>query len=591
MRDFFKFMFASMLGFLIMSVIMFFVFLGLISGLAAMMQTQETQVAENTLLHIKFDAPLIDRTSKDPFSNFSFASFDLKKSIGLNDILKNLDKASRDSNIKGIYLDLTGVQSGMATAEEVRDALLEFKKSGKFILAYSEVYTQGSYFLASTADSIYLNPEGGVDFRGLSAEAMFFKGTLEKLDAEMQIIRHGKYKSAVEPFLLEQMSDESREQMQAILDAVWTRMSNGISDSRNLTVEQLNEIAENLSLRTAEDALKYHFVDALMYKDEVLAALKGRLGMDDDDDIKTVSLAKYTDAADPDSPKIDRKNRIAVVYAIGEINSGEGDDMSIGSERISKAIRKARRDDKVKAIVMRVNSPGGSALASDVIWREVKLAAQEKPFVVSMGDVAASGGYYIACAADKIYADATTITGSIGVLGLVPNLQNTMRNKLGITFDYVKTHENANMMTPMRPLTPFQHDVILESIEDIYATFVQHVADGRGMTWEAVDEIGQGRVWAGADAVNIGLVDEIGGMEDAINEAISLARLETWSIKEYPEQKDPFQQFIDELTGNTRIEAKIKNELGDNYRLYQYMKYWQNTTGAQMRLPFDIYIN
>jgi protease-4 len=590
MKDFFKFMFASMLGFLIMSVIMFFIFLGMISGLAAMMQTQETQVAENSLLHIAFDTPLIDRTSKDPFSNFSFTSMDIKKSIGLNDILKNLDKASRDPNIKGIYLDLTSLQGGMAMLEEVRDALQEFKRSGKFILAYSEGYTQGSYFLASTADTIYLNPEGGVDFRGLSAELMFFKGTLEKLDADMQIIRHGKYKSAVEPFLLDKMSDESREQMQAILDVLWNRMSGGISDSRNITIDQLNELAENLTLRTAKDALKYHFVDALVYKDEVLAALKGRLGVDDDDDIETVSLSKYTDAADPDSPKIDRKNRVAVVYAIGEINSGEGDDMTIGSERISKAIREARRDDKVKAIVMRVNSPGGSALASDVIWREVKLAAAEKPFVVSMGDVAASGGYYISCAADKIFADATTITGSIGVLGLVPNLENTMRNKLGVTFDYVKTHENANMMTPMRPLTPFQHEVILSSIEDIYSTFVQHVADGRSMTWEAVDEIGQGRVWAGSDALRIGLVDEIGGLEEAISEAILLAGLETWSIKEYPEQKDLIQEIFDELTGSTRIEAKIKSELGDNYRLYQYMNYWQNTTGAQMRLPFDFYI-
>jgi protease-4 len=591
MKDFFKFMFASMLGFLIMSVIMFFVFLGIISGFAAMMQTQETQVAENSLLHIEFSTPLIDRTSKDPFSNFNFSSFDLKKSIGLNDILKNLDKASRDPNIKGIYLDLTNLQSGMATVEEVRHALLEFKKSGKFILAYSEGYTQGSYFLASTADTIYLNPEGGVDFRGLYAEVMFFKGTLEKLDADMQIIRHGKYKSAVEPFLLDKMSDESREQMQAILNVLWDRMSGGISASRNMTIDQLNEIAENLTLRTAKDALKYHFVDALVYKDEVLAALKGRLGLEDDDDIKTVSLSKYTDAADPDSPKADRKNRIAVVYAIGEIHSGNGNDMSIGSERISKAIREARKDEKVKAIVMRVNSPGGSALASDVIWREVKLAAAEKPFVVSMGDVAASGGYYISCAADKIFADATTITGSIGVLGLVPNLENTMRNKLGITFDYVKTHENANMMTPMRPLTPFQHEVILSSIEDIYSTFVQHVADGRNMTWEAVDEIGQGRVWAGSDALRIGLVDEIGGLEEAIDEAILLAGLETWSIKEYPEQKDPIQEIFDELTGSTRIEAKIKSELGDNYRLYQYMKYWQNTTGAQMRMPFDVYIN
>ena len=591
MKEFFKFMFASMLGFLIMSVIMFFVFLGMISGLTAMMQSQETKVAENSLLHIEFDAALIDRTSNNPFSSFNFGAMDFSKSIGLNDILKNLDKASRDSNIKGIYLDLTSMQAGMATVEEVRNALLEFKKSGKFILAYSEGYSQSSYYLASTADTIYLNPEGGVDFRGLYSEAMFFKGTLEKLDAEMQIIRHGKYKSAVEPFLLEKMSDESREQMKAILDAVWTRISGGISDSRSLPVEQLNDIAENYRLRTAKDALEYHFVDALVYKDEVLNILKGRLGLKEDDDIKTASLAKYSDAADPDSPKIDRKNRVAVIYAIGEINSGNGDDLTIGSERISKAIRLARKDDKVKAIVMRVNSPGGSALASDVIWREVKLAAAEKPFVVSMGNVAASGGYYISCAADKIYADATTITGSIGVLGMVPNLQNTMRNKLGITFDYVKTHENADMMTPMRPLTPFQHDVILESIEDIYSTFVQHVADGRGMTWEAVDEIGQGRVWSGSDALRIGLVDEIGGMEEAINEAISLAGLETWSIKEYPEQKDPFQQIIDELTGSTRIDAKIKSELGDNYRLYQYMKYWQNTTGAQMRMPFDVYIN
>jgi protease-4 len=591
MKDFFKFMFASMLGFLIMSMVMFFIFIGVISGLAAMMQTQETQVAENSLLHIEFDAPLIDRTSNDPFANFNFMNMDITRSIGLNDILKNLDKASRDPKIKGIYLDLSGMQGGMATAEEIRQALMEFKKSGKFILAYSENYTQGSYYLASTADTIYLNPEGSVDFRGLSAEVMFFKGTLEKLDAEMQIIRHGKYKSAVEPFMLEQMSDESREQMKAIIDAIWVRMSGDISASRNLSVDQLNEIAENLSLRNAEDALKFHFVDALVYKDEVLNTLKNRLGIDDDDKLKTVSLVKYTDASDPDNPAIDRKNRVAVVYAIGEIISGDGDDLTIGSERISKAIRKARKDEKVKAIVMRVNSPGGSALASDVIWREVKLAAQEKPFVVSMGDVAASGGYYISCAADKIYADATTITGSIGVLGLVPNLQNTMHNKLGVTFDYVKTHENANMMTLMRPLTPFQHDVILESIEDIYTTFVQHVADGRGMTWEAVDAIGQGRVWAGSDALGIGLVDEIGGMDDAINEAITLAGLETWSIKEYPEQKDPFQEIIDELTGNTRIEAKIKNELGDNYRLYQYMKYWQNTTGAQMRMPFDFYIN
>jgi len=591
MKDFFKFLFASMLGFLIMSVIIFFVFIGIITSFANMMEQKDTKVAENTLLKIDFSTPVIDRTSKDPFSDFDFASMETKKSIGLNDIIKNLEKASRDPKISGIYLNLSSVQSGMATIEEIRKALMDFKESGKFVLAYGESYSQAAYYLATTADAIYLNPEGQIDFKGLSAELMFFKGTLEKLDAEMQIIRHGKYKSAVEPFMLDKMSPENRVQMMAIVDGLWDRITQAISTSRNISVEDLNKYADELAVSKADDALELKFVDGLKYYDEILAELKTKLGVEKDKEIESVSLAKYTDAADPSEKRPDRKNRVAVIYAIGEIISGEGSDEIIGSTRISKAIRKAREDDKVKAIVMRVNSPGGSALASDIILREVKLAAAAKPFIVSMGNVAASGGYYISCAADKIYADPTTITGSIGVLGLVPNLEQTMKNKLGITYDYVKTNENASMMSINRPLTQYQKDVILEMIEDIYSTFVNHVAQGRNMTYEAVDAIGQGRVWVGSDALEIGLVDELGGMDKAIAAAIEEAGLETWSVVEYPEQKDPFEEIMNEIFGQASVEAKIKAELGDNYRLYQYMKYWQNAKGVQARLPFDIYIN
>lgn len=591
MKDFFKFMFASMLGLLIMSVILFFVFLGMITSFANMMEKQETEVAENTLLKINFSTPIIDRTSKDPFSDFDFNTMEPSKSIGLNDILKNLEKASSDPNITGVYMDLTSLRAGQATIEEVRQALMDFKQSGKFILAYSESFSQGAYYLATTADDIYLNPEGMVDFRGLYAELMFFKGTIEKLDAEMQIIRHGKYKSAVEPFMREDMSPENREQMTAIVDGIWSRFVSAISESRNISVDKLNQLADDLAITNAEDALNERFVDGLKYKDEILDELKRKLGLEENKDIVSVSMSKYTYAPDPGNEKTDFKNRVAVIYAIGEILTGKGSDVIIGSDRISKAIRQARKDDKVKAIVMRVNSPGGSALASDIILREVKLAAKEKPFIVSMGDVAASGGYYISCAADKIYADPTTITGSIGVLGMIPNLEETMKNKLGVTFDYVQTNNNASMMTINKPLTEYQKSKIKEWIEEVYDTFVNHVAEGRDMTWDAVDEIGQGRVWVGADALEIGLVDELGGLDMAIADAVELAGLETYSIKEYPEQEDPIEELFKELLGTASVEGMIRAELGDDYRLYQYLKYWKEARGVQARMPFDIYIN
>lgn len=590
MKQFFKFMFASMLGFFIMSIILFFLFIGMIASLATIMDKEAVKVAENTVLHIKFDTEIRDRSSKDPFSSIDFATMQPTSALGLNDILKNLDKASKDPNIKGIYLDLSSIQTGFANVQEIRNALLKFKESGKFILAYSETFSQGSYYLATAADKIYLNPEGMLDFKGLSAEVAFLKGTLDKLEIDMQIIRHGKYKSAVEPFMLEKMSPENKEQMMALVNGIWAEVLEGVSQSRNISKEELNRIADNLLIGNAKDAVALGLVDEVKYHDEVISELKDLTETEQDKDLETLTLAKYFDAPDPAKEKVDRQNKVAVVYAIGEIISGKGSDDVIGSDRIAEAIRDARKDEKVKAIVMRVNSPGGSALASDVILREAKLAAAEKPFIVSMGSVAASGGYYISAAAHKIFAEPSTITGSIGVLGMIPNLEKTMKNKLGITFDYANTNANSDFMTLNKPLTPQQRDVIQGWIEDVYKTFVNHVVEGRGMTFAEVDSVGQGRVWIGSDALEIGLVDELGGINDAIAAAAAQAELGTWSIKEFPVQKDFFEQLLEDLTGQGSLDARIRAELGPQYRLYQQLRYWQNASGVQARMPFDIYV-
>ncbi|MCO6469191.1 MAG: signal peptide peptidase SppA [Bacteroidales bacterium] len=591
MKQFFKFMFASMLGFLLMSIVIFFLFLGMVSSLAKFMEKETAKVAENTVLHVKFDAEIRDRTSKDPFSDFDYNTMQPKSSLGLNDILKSLEKASNDPKIKGIYLDLSTVKSGGEFLEEIRTALLKFKESEKFIIAYGESYSQNAYYLGSVADKVYLNPEGSIDFKGISAEVTFFKEMIDKIDAEMQIIRHGKYKSAVEPFMLDKMSSENREQMMALVTGIWNTYLNSISESRNITTSELNRIADNLLIRTAKDAVQFNFVDDLKYYDEIIAELKSLCGTKEGDELNSIKLSKYFTAPSDSKEKKDFQNRIAIVYAVGEIITGQGNDDVIGSDRIAKAIRDARKDEKVKAIVMRVNSPGGSALASDIILREVKLAAAEKPFVVSMGGVAASGGYYISAGATKIFAESSTITGSIGVLGVLPNLEKTMKNKLGITFDYAMKNENSNHMSVFRPMTQTQRDNIQSAIEDIYSTFVNHVATGRNMTYEQVDEIGQGRVWIGTDALKIGLVDEIGGLNDAVEAAVKLANLDTYSIKELPKQKDFFKELFDEMFGNASLEAKLQRELGNDYKLYQQLRYWRNAKGIQARMPFDIHLN
>jgi protease IV len=589
MREFFKFMFASMVGTLILMGISSLIFIVMLVTLISSAQKMSVPLKENSVLHIKLDETIYDRSSTNPLDNFDFNKMKTSGAPGLNDILTILKSAADDERISGILLDLTAIPSGIATIEEIREAVFTFKKSGKFVYAYSENFMQSSYYLATTADCIYMNPEGSLVFKGLSAQIFFIKGLLEKIEVQPQIVRHGKYKSAVEPFISDKMSEENREQTAQVVNSLWHYMLEEISQARGINVTALNNIADSLLVTTARAALKYGLVDGLMYKDELLAALNEQLGKEPGDKIQFVSLAKYNKAIKTQTAKFS-KDKIAVVFAQGEIVSGDGDSRSIGSEKISEAIRQARIDKNVKAIVLRVNSPGGSALASEVIWREVALAAAEKPVVASMGDLAASGGYYIACGATKILANPNTITGSIGVFGIVPNMENMFKNKLGITFETVNTNKHSDYISVTRGMKSYEEAVLLAEIETIYATFIQHVAEGRKMTEEQVDSVGQGRIWSGVDALALGLIDDFGGLEKAIEEAAKLAEIEEYRIVAYPTQKDGFLQIIEQLTGEEASMARIEKELGSNYAYYKYMKYVTEMKGTQARIPYDINI-
>jgi protease IV len=597
MKQFFKFMFASMIGtfitIMLASIISMLIFFGMLTSIISSAsegsKDKIVKVESNSVLHVKLNYEIADRTSNNPFENFNFQTFKASENLGLDKILKSIHKAKDDENIKGIYLDLTSIDGGMATLEEIRNALVDFKKSGKWIISYSEIYTQGTYYLASISDKIYLNPAGIVEHRGLSSELMFFKNALEKLEVEMQIIRHGKFKSAVEPYMLEKMSDANREQYQLLLNTAWGSMVKQVAKSRNITVEKLNELADNMTIQDAKIAKAEGLVDETYFKDELLAELRKRLKLDENDDINYISLMKYSKSFKAEKTKNSSK-QIAVIYANGEIRSGESEDGTMGSETISAAIRDARLDDNVKAIVLRVNSPGGSALASDIMWREVVLAKKAKPVIVSMGNVAASGGYYIACAADKIIADEKTITGSIGVFGVVPNAQGLMNNKLGITFDRVKTNAHSDLMSVFKPLSGDERAIIQLGVEKIYDDFITKVAEGRHMTKEAVDKIGQGRVWMGLDAIKIGLVDEIGGLEKAIEVAKQTAKLDAYEVVDYPKRKDPFDEFIEELT--TNMETKVLTKaLGSEYKYYKKVQDISIQSGIMARMPVDIDIH
>eukprot|EP01037_Dinobryon_pediforme_P008371 gene8371-8458_t len=582
-----------MVGFLVTSVIILIVVVVFIFGLVASANDKTVEVDANSVLQISFNSPIAERTPNNPFAGLNFLGLDGDKSIGLNDILANIKKAKTDDNIKGIFLNESGITPGEATSEEIRNALIDFKKSGKFIVAYAEIYTQGFYYLASVADKIYINPKGMFLFHGFSQQITFLKGALDKLGIEAQIIKVGTYKSAVEPYFLTKMSDANRLQVTSYLGSLNDHFLAGISESRKINKDSLFNYANELKIRFPEDALKYKLVDGLKYKDEILDDLKQRTGLTAKQDLKSVDLGDYvkSESSAAGDKKKDSKNRIAIVYASGEITGGDGDDNTIGSEGISKAIRSARLDDKVKAVVLRVNSPGGSSLASDVIWREVMLTKKVKPIIVSMGDYAASGGYYISCAADSIFAEPNTITGSIGIFAVLPNMQKLFNDKLGITFDGVKTGKFADLGNISRPLTPEEHAILQNQVDRGYDEFTKAVAAGRKKTQDYINSIGQGRVWTGAQAIKNGLVDRLGNIDDAIASAAKMAKLKNYKLVSYPEQKSIFNKFGAGLSAQMKAHF-VKSELGDNFRYYEQIKsVTQMMRTPQARLPYDIEIN
>jgi len=589
MKQFFKFMLASMTGYLLLWIVMGLIFFSIIASIATFAKKTTVVIDNNSVLTLKLDQPIPDRTSDNPFGNFDFGSMSSHKAEGLDNLLKVIERAASDDKIKGIFLDLNDIPAGIATIEEIRNALTGFKKSGKFIYAYSEDYSQKSYYIASVSDKIFLNPQGSLTFKGLAAELMFYKGTLDKLEIQAQIIRHGKFKSAIEPFMLDKASVANREQYQKLLDGIWNQILDGISAERKVSKEQLTQIADSLKIQLASDAVKYKLVDKLAYRDEILDEIKTKIGLKEKEEISFVNPTKYLKSREGKTKMVLGKKKIAVVYAIGQIGGGEGSERVIGSEGISKAIREARGDSSVRAIVLRINSPGGSALASEVISREVILAQKVKPVIVSMGDVAASGGYYIACGASKIYAQPNTLTGSIGVFGIVPNLQKMFKDKLGITTDVIKTNKYSDYITVYRGLEPYETKVLTNQIENIYQVFVGHVAEGRKMNKADVDSIGQGRVWSGIDAKRIGLVDELGGLDKAIAEAAKMAGLKEYKIVNYPKFKDPFTQIIEQLSGEDNS-TKVKEILGENYVYYEYLQNLKSQKGVQARMTFDLVI-
>lgn len=587
-------MLAVVVGVIIVHILYFLIFLMI--GLSSIgSSSTEVSVKDNSVLKISLTADMPDKVTDG--MGFDFMSMTPIKQIGLNDALKSIEKAKTDDRIKGIYLDMDGASAGTATIEELRNKLIEFKESGKFIISYATAYSQFGYYLASVADEVYVNPQGGMSWQGMCSQIMFYKNVLEKLGVEMQVFRHGQFKSAVEPYICDKMSPANRKQYSVLLNSIWGKVCKGISEARGISVEDLNMYADSLSLRKAQDAVDLKFADAIKYYDEVIDELKAKSGFGGKDKDMFIDLEKYAKASVPNVKENKSKNEVAVLFAEGEIVDGNGGKGQMGGDKIAEELRKIRENDDVKAVVLRVNSPGGSGLASEVMWREIQKVKQAgKPVVVSMGNLAASGGYYISCSADYIYAQPTTLTGSIGVFGMFPNLQGLVTDKIGLTIDTVCTNAHADFGSTMRPVTEMEYNYVQQSIEDFYDTFLTRVFDGRkGKGAEGhvlsekalVDSIGQGRVWAGADAIEIGLVDELGSLNDAVKKAVELANIPDYKIVEYPAKKEWFEELAEQFDISARI---MKSELGENYIYYQNAKRIAETSGIQARMEHDIVI-
>jgi protease-4 len=577
MLQFLKYTLATVTGLILFSVLGILLIIGIASGLS---KKTATEVKPKTVLRLDFKDEIVERATVDPFARIRG---DMVEKEGLNEILENIRKAKEDENVGGILLDLGIVNAGAASREEIRYALKEFKSAGKFIYAKADYYYNANYSLASLADKIFITPTGEMIFNGTAAQPMFYKGMLDKIGVELQVVRHGKFKGAVEPFIKEHLSEENRLQIRRYKEAVYSNFMANIAEDRKMDVNTLYAIADELKVRSPEDAKSLGLIDELAYADQVEKALREKLGLGEKDKISYLGLSKYKNA--PGKKKEgDASNKIAVIYAQGEIRDGEGDNETIGGTTLAETVAKARNDDKIKAIVLRINSPGGSAMASDIIWREVKLAAEKKPLIVSMGDVAASGGYYIAAPAAFIYAEPSTITGSIGVFGLYPNIGKLLNDKLGITTDTVKIGKYSDLGNTTRQFTEDEKQIFQAFIERTYDDFITRVAEGRHKNKADIDSIAQGRVWAAADALNLGLVDKIGSLDDAIKLAAEKAGVSSYRITEMPKLKDPVEELLNSFNSNSRLKAAMKKELGDNYQYYEQLRSLQGKHGIRMEL-------
>jgi len=583
MKKFIKNVFSTLISIILSFTIIVVLFIGILSIISSQINNNEKSIKENSILKIDLSNEVVERSSSNPLSNIDFTNPEPKKQIELKKILDNIEKAKNDENIIAIYIYSPFVNAGLSKTEEIRNKLIEFKESGKPIISYNEIYSTKGYYLSSVADKIYLNPLGVIDHKGATATIMFFKGLLEKLNIDIQIFKVGKFKSAVEPFILDKMSPENRIQLKLMLNSFNDNIMDSIATQRNLSLEKVQKDADQLTLTSAQICLEEGYIDGLIYEDQIEDTLKA---ISKENKLNLISLKKYSSVKE--HKKNISRNKIAIIYANGEIKSGKGDVSAIGSKTTSAAIKKARLDKNVKAIVLRVNSPGGSALASDVIWRETTLAKEAKPLVVSMGDYAASGGYYIACAADKIIANPTTLTGSIGVFGILANFRSFFKTNFGVTIDTVNTNKYSDMGGGHRKLSNYEKNKIQKGVEDIYIDFITKVGQGRKMSNDAVDEIGQGRIWSGYDAKKIGLIDEFGGLEKAVSVAAELANVEDFRIISLPKKEDPFIQIINDLK-----ETKISNYLFENTKIINsdHIDVIRNLTKSdkiQARLPYFI---
>ncbi|MCZ6693239.1 MAG: signal peptide peptidase SppA [Bacteroidetes bacterium] len=580
--------FRTVLATLVALIIFVTISLLLLFGIAGMLSSQEqVTIKENSVLKIRLDRPIEERSIDDPLAELFPGD---NTNIGLLDLKKAIKAAKDDENIKGILIELKWVVAGYASLEEIRNDLQDFRSSGKFVISYGDYLNEKDYYLASVADEIYIHPEGWMELNGLASNMTFFKGTLDKLEIEPQIFKVGDYKSAAEPITRKDMSDENREQILSFLNSIYDNYLENVAESRTIEIDQLRNISDSMLVRNVKDALRLGLVDRLAYYDEVLDDIKERLELEKDDKLSLVSVGKYISYLQSQKQKTS-KNRIAVVVASGEITLGEGEENNVGAEKFAKIINKARKDDKVKAMVIRINSPGGYFIASDIIWREIKLASEKMPVIASMSDVAASGGYYLAMACDTIVAQPTTITGSIGVIRMWFNFKDFMSNKLGVTFDVAKTGKFSNIYSLSHPLTEYEKEIFQKDTEDAYETFTEKAAQGRGMTIEDLKKVASGRVWSGKEAFENGLVDELGGIDRSVEIAAEAAGIgDDYKINYYPRQKTLVEQIMSELSGGMES-TFLKLKYGELAPYIEKLKDLEKTKGVLTRLPFDIEIH